>query len=58
VRTEEAAVLLTPQDTVGAMRTLEELFGTTPFGGRRKIERIGELLGEFLELPPLLSKLD
>jgi hypothetical protein len=58
VRTEKAAVLLTSRDTVGAMRTLEELFGTTRFGGSCKIERIGELLHEFLELPALLSRLE
>lgn len=58
VRTEEAAVLLTAQDTVGSMHTLEELFGATRFWGRRKVERIGELVAEHLELPPLLSKLD
>ncbi len=58
VRTEKAAVLLTSSDTVGAMATLEELFGATRFRGRRKIERIGSLLEEFLELPALLSRLD
>ena len=58
VRTEAAAVLITSRDTVRSMRTLEELFGATRFGGSRKIERVGELLEEFLELPALLSKLD
>jgi BioD-like phosphotransacetylase family protein len=58
VRTEKAAVLLTSSDTVSAMPTLEELFGATRFRGWRKIERIGALLEEFLELPALLSRLD
>jgi hypothetical protein len=56
-RTEEAAVLLTARDTVGAMHAVGELFGTTPFGGPRKVQRMGELVEEFLELPALLSKL-
>jgi hypothetical protein len=57
-RSGEVAVLLTARDTVGAMHAVGELYGATPFGGPRKVQRMGELVEEFLELPALLSKLD
>ena len=56
-RAEEDAIplLRTKLDTVGAVKTIEALYASRPFGGgREKLERAAELMGE-MDLASLLS---
>jgi BioD-like phosphotransacetylase family protein len=43
---EEVPILLTPADTRRAISLLGDVFGAARFSGERRLERMGELLGE------------
>lgn len=47
---EEVPILITKQDTIAAVQVLQGLYGRTRFTGQAKIERIGQLMAEHLDL--------
>lgn len=48
-------VLLAPESTVRTVEAIDELYGKTRFGGRRKLERAIELANEHLDLQKITT---
>ncbi len=50
-------VLLAPDSSVRAMDAIDELYGETRFAGRRKLDRVTELVGQHIDVEKLSEAL-